>query len=166
MSTQQPDLEFDSLVRAAVHLPNWLQLRNEDPLVQLHTKFWGKNLTYEESVLSDNQTHTESGLSDGDQCMDVDDDGDFVPGCAILNIGIDDLPFEKIWIRADYIRIYDFLGSRETPLVRNRLAPAAVVTGQPGIGDSSLSIRNTITHIRLCMKGRVYGYIMPCADAS
>jgi hypothetical protein len=111
MSTQQPDLEFDSLVRAAVHLPNWLQLRNEDPLVQLHTKFWGKNLTYEESVLSDNQTHTESGLSDGDQCMDVDDDGDFVPGCAILNIGIDDLPFEKIWIRADYIRIYDFLES-------------------------------------------------------
>jgi hypothetical protein len=49
MSRQQPDLEFDSVVRAAVHLPNWLQLGNEDPLVQLHSKFWGKNLTYESS---------------------------------------------------------------------------------------------------------------------
>jgi len=121
------DLEFDSVVRAAVHLPNWLQLGNEDPLVKLHSKFWGKNLTYEESELSHNQT-------DGDE----DDVGDFVPGCGILNIGIDDLPFERIWIRADYIRVFNLLESRETSVVRNRLAPAAVVTGPPGIGKFSL----------------------------
>jgi hypothetical protein len=131
MSTQQPDLEFDSVVRAAVHLPNWLQLGNDDPLVQLHSKFWGKNLTYEESGSSHNQT-------DGDEDMDVDDVGDFVPGCGILNIGIDELTFQKIWIRADYIRVFNFLESRETPMVRNRLAPAAVVTGPPGIGEFSL----------------------------
>jgi hypothetical protein len=165
MSTQQPDLEFNSVVRTADHLSNWSKLGSEEPVVQLHSKFWGKILTYEPS---DNQTYTESGLSDGDECMDVDDVGDFVSGCGILDIGINDLPFEKIWIRADYIRVYDFLESREAPSVRNRLAPSAVVTGPPGIGEfsSSRSSRDTITHICLCAKGRAYGSITPCADAS
>ena len=102
--------------------------------------------------------------------MEVDGvtvDDDFIPGCAILNIGIDDFPFQKIWIRADYIRVYNYLESREVPPagINNHLAPGAVVTGQPGIGEFSLSIGNTITHICICAKGKVYGCIMPCADA-
>ena len=39
---------------------------------------------------------------------DLDDDIT-VPGCYMLNIGIDGLPFLKIWILADYIRIFDNL---------------------------------------------------------
>ena len=65
--------------------------------------------------------------------MDVDDDDSSCPpGCAILDIGIDNLPFHKIWIRADYIRVYDFIESREAPnrMAVNLLPPAAVVTGQ------------------------------------
>ncbi len=118
MSTQQPDLEFDSVVRAAVHLPSWLQLNNDrDPLVQLHSKFWGKNLTYEEPESSNSQPHAESRFTDEDERMDVDGDDDVIPGCAIFNIGINGLPFPRIWIRADYIRVYDFLESRETQAV-------------------------------------------------
>jgi len=53
---------------------------------------------------------------DKDEDMDVDAvDNDFIPGCAILDIG--------------------------------NVAPGAVITGQPGIGEFSLSIRNTLTHI-------------------
>jgi len=49
------------------------------------------NLTYEESESSHNHTD-----GDEDPDMDVDDVGDFVPGCGILNIGIDKFPFPKI----------------------------------------------------------------------
>ena len=58
------------------------------------------------------------------QRMDVDDDGDsddddIITGPFILNIGIAGLPFSKIFIRADYIRVYDFLNrlsSRANPV--------------------------------------------------
>ena len=62
MSTQQPGLEFDAVVRIGFN-PNWLQLDNKDPLVRLHSKFWGKNLTSEEPELS-NEPHTESGTEE------------------------------------------------------------------------------------------------------
>jgi len=148
MSTQQPDLDFASVVRVAAHLPNWSQIgEDDDPLVQLHSKFWGKTLTCEDPEPS---KAAKSELTDVDKGMRVDDqvDDDFIPGCAILNIGIDDLPFQKIWIRADYIRIYDYIENRETPSrLTNLLPPAAVVTGHPGTGEFFLSIWNTPTHI-------------------
>src|SRR5882672_2777541 len=103
MSIQEPDLEFASVVRVASHLPSWQKVGEDDnPLVQLHSKFWGKTLTCENpSNPPDSEPMDEHMRVDGE----VDDD--FIPGCAILNIGIDGLPFQKIWIRADYIRIYD-----------------------------------------------------------
>ena len=48
---------------------------------------------------------------------------------SLILVSIDGLPIEELWIRADYIRIYDFLENRETPPVYNNLTPAAVVTG-------------------------------------
>jgi hypothetical protein len=35
-------------------------------------------------------------------------ENDIIPGCYILDLGIH-FEFSKIWIRADYIRIYDYL---------------------------------------------------------
>ena len=135
--TQQ---DFASIVLPAEYLPEWFHLRNEDnPLVQLHSKFWGKRLTCEEPEPSNN-------LPDD---MDVDAVDDFIPGCAILDIGIENLPFQKIWIRADYIRVYNFLEDFEAPQATNNVAPGAVITGQPGIGEFSLSTRNTLTHINV-----------------
>lgn len=142
----------------------WAKLQDDDdPLVQLHSKFWGKKLTLEDPELSGPQP----AESDEDKPMDVDDD-DFPPGCAILDIGIDDLPFQKIWIRADYIRVYDFIESREAPnrMAVNLLPPAAVVTGQPGIGKLSSVDSKHYYYTRICAKGRAYGYTMPCAAAS
>jgi len=65
--------------------------------------------------------------------MDVDDVGEFVPGCGILNIGIDDFPFEKIWIRADYIRVFNFLEAVRPAIAWHQqpLSP-----GHPGLVSS------------------------------
>jgi hypothetical protein len=60
---------------------------------------------------------------------------DILPSCYVLHIGITGLVFSKFWIRAEYKRIYDFLESYYHTIVRKlSQAPAAVLTGQPGIG--------------------------------
>ena len=78
----------------------------------------------------------------GDEGMNVDKsaeevlDDDVIEGCHFLEIDIEGFAYPKIWIRAEYIRIYDALEMYyKTPSYPN-LAPAAVVTGQPGIGES------------------------------
>jgi hypothetical protein len=42
----------------------------------------------------------------------------------------------KLWIRKDYLRIYDFCESR-CEYVGSKLprAPSVVITGQPGVGE-------------------------------
>jgi hypothetical protein len=54
-----------------------------------------------------------SELTDEVERMRVDGevDDDLILG-AVLNIGIEDLPFQKIWFRADYIRMYDYIETR------------------------------------------------------
>ena len=72
--------------------------------------------------------------------MDEDDedylDDNIIPGCYVLDIGIEELQYSSIWIRADYIRIHDYFHAHYTkyakPVCR---APGAVLTGQPGIGE-------------------------------
>jgi hypothetical protein len=149
MSTlQQPDLDLASVVRLTDRLPEWTLLENDEPLALLHSKFWGKSLIFEEPPQRNSQPHASphgSELGDEAQCMDVDDDDDddddVIPGPSILNIGVDRLPFSKIFIRADYIRVYDFLDQLEIIQFPNGLAPSAVLTGHPGIGKFPLSIQ-------------------------
>src|SRR5260370_32085777 len=67
--------------------------------------------------------------------MDVDVDGDIGPGCYVLDIGIDNLRFQKIWIRSDYIRLYDHCDYRyRLSFGLNRRSSCVFITGQPGIG--------------------------------
>lgn len=85
----------------------------------------------------------EGGGLGGDEPMDVDTsegedlDDDFIKGCYSLEIGIKRLRIPKVWIRAEYIRIYNALEAyyQKRPSITNQ-APAAVITGQPGIGES------------------------------
>ena len=53
--------DFASIVLPAEYLPEWFHLCREDnPLVQLHSKFWGKSLICEEPEPSNNLLpHTE-----------------------------------------------------------------------------------------------------------
>lgn len=76
-----------------------------------------------------------------DVCMSEgeDSDDDVIEGCYFLEIDIEEFAYPWIWVRAEYIRIYDALEVYyKTPRspFPNRLAKAAVITGQPGIGES------------------------------
>lgn len=75
--------------------------------------------------------HTDETWGD---LTDLDDD--VIPGCYMFDIGIKGFPYPKIWICADYIRVFDYLQVYyNLPRLRN-IAPAVVITGQPGIGES------------------------------
>ena len=82
----------------------------------------------------DGDDHMEEDVDDGlDEGSETYMDDDVIPGCCFLDVGGD---FSKIWVRADYIRIYDFLEAHyKKSLAPSFKAPAAVVTGQPGIGQ-------------------------------
>ena len=111
--------------------------------------FWGKSMADEGQKWRDAQppmpvegTGLGNELQGGDEPMDVDVSGeeelddDIIEGCYSLEIGIEGFEFPRIWIRAEYIRIYDALEDRYRERSYPYLAPAAVITGQPGIGES------------------------------
>jgi len=103
-------------------------LYNNHPLAQLHSKFWGMSMEVEESEWRRTQTPYESQL-------------EVHPGCYVLDIGIKHLPFLKVWIRAEYIRIFDYVERHYNHDRVHNLAPSIVVTGQPGIGESLVASR-------------------------
>jgi hypothetical protein len=161
MSLQQVSgSTFASIVKIPSYMKPWPIVDGDQPLALLHAKFWGKSMADEEqewlnAQLADPAMGSELGLGDQeveermydvvDERMVVDEtvddattthpDDDIIPGCYMLDIGIDGIQFSKIWIRAEYIRIFNSLNAYyNTPVFQPR-APAAVVTGQPGIGE-------------------------------
>jgi hypothetical protein len=82
----------------------------------------------------DNETMEEDEL-DGEA---TDEDEDDIPGCYPFSVGIEDI---TVWIRADYIRVYEALEDYyKKAMKRSGRTPSAVVTGQPGIGESRYSL--------------------------
>ncbi len=129
-------------------LTEWQQsfkLSSELPLGQWHEKFWGKNIADAQPPMPAEGSGLGNELRGGDEPMDVcmsegeDSDDDVIEGCYFLEIDIEEFAYPWIWVRAEYIRIYDALEVYyKTPRspFPNRLAKAAVITGQPGIGES------------------------------
>ena len=63
-------------------------------------------------------------------------DDDYVPGCYELDIG--ENPFlwrSKIWVRADYIRVYEAIESRYNFCYFSNTPQSVVLTGHPGTGE-------------------------------
>jgi hypothetical protein len=141
-------------------LDKWTPKRidDRDALARLHAKFWGKsmadvardspastpNSTNEDKDTIKDQGEVFDDCGHGKMAVDedesADEDDDIGPGCYFLDIGIDGLEYSKIWIRADYLRIYAYLEGHYSKVLnfpQNR-APAAVITGQPGIGESAI----------------------------
>jgi hypothetical protein len=156
---QESGSGFADIVMSSARTNSWLKLHSCEPLALLHAKFWGRSMVDEEKEWRNSRPPvlaigSEFGDKDqdGDERMDEDSDetmdegqrtdldDDIVPGCYLLDIGIEGLDFSKIWIRAEYKRVYDFLEIHyKKPSVPLGRAPAAVLTGQPGIGAFSLS---------------------------
>ena len=166
---QESGSDFASVVYTNQDPTTWQKLRDTDPFTLFHAKFWGKSMAVEEqewrSVQSGDPARARED-QDGDDPMgdDVDEDDDIIPGCYLLDLGIDGT---KIWIRADYIRIYNFLEAHyeKSPAPSFR-APAAVITGQPGIGQFQGVFVCATTDMTPFQKERVSGSTTPCVDAS
>jgi hypothetical protein len=78
----------------------------------------------------DNEAMDEDEL-DGEA---TDEDDDIVPGCYPFSVGIENI---TVWIRPDYIRVYEALQDYyEKATKQSGRTPSAVVTGQPGNGES------------------------------
>ena len=153
---------FASVVTVPSYMQPWTILHRSHPLALLHAKFWGKNMVDEEQQwLNAQQASPATGSEFGlrvqeeeermdavvnekmvvdetavvDETMDeLDPDDDVISGCYMLDIGIDGL-FSKVWIRAEYIRIFNAINAYydDPPLIDR--APCVVITGQPGIGE-------------------------------
>ena len=93
----------------------------DTPLARFHAKFWGVE---EEGELSNNM-EVDNSIADGDEIS---------PRCYILDIGIRGAE-DKIWVRADYIRMFKFAEKFYAESLSNPLSPCLVITGQPGIGE-------------------------------
>ena len=90
-----------------------------DPLAQFHTKFWGVQNTEGNDIEIDHSTAVEDDIN---------------AGCYILDIDIPSIK-EKIWVHADYIRMFKFAEEFYAKNTSKSLSPCLVSTGQPGIGE-------------------------------
>jgi hypothetical protein len=79
---------------------------------------------------------SEDGMNEH-QGSEDNKDNDIIPGCYLMDFGLEGLGNRRIWVRADYVRIYDYAefhyNKKSYP---PNQAPSMVVTGQPGIGAS------------------------------
>ena len=132
-------------------LAEWdlFKLPSQSLPAQLHDMFWGESMAHEAKKWRDAQSPMPAEVTGlgrerqgGDETMDMDVseeedlDDDIIEGCYFLEIGIKNFEFPRIWIRAEYIRIYNALEDRYKKPSYPYLAPAVVITGQPGIGKA------------------------------
>ena len=76
-----------------------------------------------------------NGCIDQDQDETTDMDDSIILGCHILDISI---AVSCLWICANYIRVFNFFQTYYDKYVKPMdQVPSAVLTGQPGIGESS-----------------------------
>jgi hypothetical protein len=138
--TQKPEsgMKLNDVVTFSSIAEPWKKSPDHSRLALFHAKFWGKSSDDEElewnnlqsNVDGDDDVIMDSGGDEEKDGTDVDGDDD-IPGCFKLNINpvSDDT---KIWIRADYIRFYDYTERYDKRPIK---AQAVILQGQPGIGE-------------------------------
>lgn len=112
----------------------WYKFQNRYFLAKLHAKWWSKSILDEEEEWrrQKKSTVTSGHVFDSNaDRMDVDDN-EFGRGCYVLDIGIERIPLQKIWVRADYVQIYDLCNEKYQEAQDQ--APCVVIPGQPGVG--------------------------------
>ena len=119
--TQKPEsglkladvVEFDPVAQP------WNKLGGSNRFSKFHAKFWGKPLGDEEREWHNFQSEshsTDNAIMDDQDTDDVETDTDeLISGCYELDISpnpVSESDVSKIWIRADYIRVYKYTESR------------------------------------------------------
>ncbi|KAF8516562.1 hypothetical protein BU17DRAFT_76626 [Hysterangium stoloniferum] len=140
LSSMSGPSNIASIVKASA-AASWVKLAPDEPLAQFHTKFWGTSMTDERDTWR--KADGQGALNEF--AMDVDDDGEaeILPDCYSLGIGIKGFTRQFIWVRAEYIRIFDACQRQYeetiTPMPGCYFSgepPSFVITGQPGIGKT------------------------------
>ena len=78
-------------------IDRWTKLCDNQPLAQLHVKFWGKSMAEEEEAWHARQ-HSTSNLSNSEN-------DDIQPGCYVLNINNDAIKMRSIWVWVSEFRL-------------------------------------------------------------
>ena len=108
----------------------WDKLSASDPSPpsMLHAKFWAKSIDEDRSEWEKEQ---------GGEPTEIEG-SDVGPGCFLLDLGIESFAFSRLWVRKDYIRLYDVCNTYFNEIINLHVPPPSVViTGQPGIGACS-----------------------------
>jgi hypothetical protein len=111
-----------------------LQKQGDDTYVsELHAKFWGVSI---------NQDESEWVGAHGELAENDPEGSEVVRGCFTLDFPSKGCTVSQLWVRKDYLRIYDSCDNHcQRALDKDSLPPIAVITGQPGVGEcfSSMS---------------------------
>jgi len=112
----------------------WDLADDDLPVTLFHKKFWGKSMKDEESEWRKSQMM----IDQPEDMYDDERDDDIISGCYALDLNIPRMLVTSLWVRADYIRIFDhfqaFYDEYASPM---EITPCGVLSGQPGIGESS-----------------------------
>jgi hypothetical protein len=103
---------------------SWSKLEDDHGLSQLCSKYWGKDIEHDAK-----QWHKSHSSVRINPTVEIG------PKCFGLDLGVN-IRCSKMWVRQDYIRIYDYCSRRheEGPSSATERARSVVITGQPGIG--------------------------------
>jgi hypothetical protein len=143
---------LDSIFADASDSAPWSKLKDSHVLSQLRSKFWGKRI--QEEAEEWRKSHP---------TVTVDEDNDIGRDCYMLDLGIE-LERSKLWVRQDYIRIYDYCSKRheEGPSSATETARSVAITGQPGVGVFLSSIPSRLSR----EKGNRIGSLTPSVVVS
>lgn len=105
--------------------PPLLKKDDETHLSMFHAKYWGVSIDQDESTW----------VGAHGQLMAIEG-SEVVRGCFALDLDSNYFTTSKLWVRRDYLRIYDRCDSHYEHIRNNgHLSPSVVITGQPGIGE-------------------------------
>lgn len=120
----------------------WKKLPDKYELAQLHRKFWVQGeydnlLNVEEDAAEDDEgaakvTEGAIGFVEGA----AENNDDVGPECYVLDLGSPEPGRSKLWVRKEFIRMYERCKDHFKTHRGAAESPSLVVTGQPGIGKS------------------------------
>jgi hypothetical protein len=111
--------------------PPLLKMDVTNALSKLHSLYWNKKIDQDELEW----VGTRPPLPEIDE-------SEIVRGCFTLTLGVKDFITKNLWVRKDYLRIYDECKSFYKRICEdrgNQRPPSAIITGQPGVGKCFLS---------------------------
>jgi hypothetical protein len=119
---------------------------DHDPMSLRHKKFWGQDMESEEAIwqsenaemLKAHVVDVEDNEDEGEASEDEEREGPFVDyrkGFYAIRFGEElQMPVTNIWVRADYLLLYDRIEQHYQGISRLSQSGVVVLTGQPGCG--------------------------------